>query len=226
MTATELAIYDLDRTITRSGTYTPFLLNWAGRKAPWRLLLAPLALFFMGAYAAKLISRKRLKEMMQAMLMGRRTEQDALAPFVDAFAERILRNGVYPQAVEAIAADRAAGRRVILATAAYEFYVRPIARLLDIADVVATHSQAGDNGDVIARIEGENCYGPEKLSMLEAYMKKAGIDRRAVRVRFYSDHLSDLPVFEWADEPIAVNPSSRLKAIAAERGWRLLDWRR
>lgn len=224
MAAGELAIYDLDRTITRSGTYTPFLLFWARKKAPWRLLLTPVALVVMGAYATKLISRKRLKEVMQRLLMGRQTKANALAEIVDAFARRTVRDGIYPEAAEAIIADRAAGRRVIVATAAFDFYVRPIARMLNITDVVATRSHTSEGG-VLARIEGENCYGPEKLSMLETYLKEAGIDRNTVRIRFYSDHSSDLPVFSWVDEPIAVNPSPRLKTVATERGWRVLDWR-
>ena len=37
----DLAIYDLDRTVTRRATYTPFLLHCAVRRAPWRLLLLP-----------------------------------------------------------------------------------------------------------------------------------------------------------------------------------------
>ena len=38
---TDLAIYDMDRTVTRHATYTPFLLHCAMRRAPWRLLLLP-----------------------------------------------------------------------------------------------------------------------------------------------------------------------------------------
>ena len=38
---TDLAIYDMDRTVTRHATYTPFLLHCAMRRAPWRLLLIP-----------------------------------------------------------------------------------------------------------------------------------------------------------------------------------------
>jgi len=37
----DLAVYDMDRTVTRSATYTPFLLHCALRRAPWRLLLLP-----------------------------------------------------------------------------------------------------------------------------------------------------------------------------------------
>jgi predicted membrane channel-forming protein YqfA (hemolysin III family) len=58
----KLAIYDMDRTITIRGTYTPFLLHVAARMAPWRLMLAPLVLIAMLAYVLRFIPRKRLKE--------------------------------------------------------------------------------------------------------------------------------------------------------------------
>ena len=41
---TDLAIYDMDRTVTRRATYTPFLIHCALRRAPWRLLLLPFVL--------------------------------------------------------------------------------------------------------------------------------------------------------------------------------------
>ena len=56
----ELAIYDLDRTLTRRATYTPFLLHCAMRRAPWRLLLLPATAASMLAYGAKLMDRGRL----------------------------------------------------------------------------------------------------------------------------------------------------------------------
>jgi phosphoserine phosphatase len=55
-------------------------------------------------------------------------------------------------------------------------------------------------------------------------MAARGIQRRDVRVRFYSDHASDAPVMEWADEPFAVNAHARLRKLAAVRGWPMLNW--
>ena len=74
------------------------------------------------------------------------------------------------------------------------------------------------------RIEGANCYGPAKLAMIEAWLAEQGLIRDAVTVRFYSDHASDQPAFEWADEPVAVNPHARLARLAATRGWQVEDW--
>src|SRR3546814_9212711 len=66
----KLAIYDMDRTITRHGTYTPSLLYAARRLAPWRLVSLPLVPLTMLLYAAKLINRATLKEWNQRLLLG------------------------------------------------------------------------------------------------------------------------------------------------------------
>ena len=84
----DLAIYDLDRTVTRHATYTPFLLHCALRRAPWRLLLIPLVATSMLAYAVKLIDRARLKEINHRLLLGGAIHPRHLKPLVDSFAKR------------------------------------------------------------------------------------------------------------------------------------------
>ena len=59
--AHRVAIYDMDRTITHSGTYSGFLIHVARRRQPWRLLLLPLVGIAGAAYALRLIDRARLK---------------------------------------------------------------------------------------------------------------------------------------------------------------------
>jgi len=219
---TDLAIYDMDRTITRFATYTPFLIHCAMHRAPWRLLAIPLVIGSMLLYLAKLIDRGRLKEINHRLLLGSETHPEVLGPLVDSFAQATLRNNIRPGARDAIARDHAAGRRVVMATASYRFYARGIAEALGFDDTIGTNSVLGLDARVHAKIDGQNCYGPAKLRMIEAWLAAEGIERG--HVRFYSDHASDAPVFEWADEAVAVNPHARLRRLAAERGWPVEDW--
>ena len=220
----ELAIYDMDRTVTRTGTYTPFLLHAAKALNPLRLALVPLVPLTMAAYAMKLIDRRRLKEWNQRLLIGGAVPRAKLAPSVDAFADFVVRTNIHPGAVRQIDQDRAAGRRLVLATASYRFYVEAIAAQLGFDDVIATGSITGLDDIIHARIDGENNYGPAKLRLIQAWMEKEGIDRKTVKIRFYSDHVSDWPAMEWADTAIAVNPSKGLRRMAAKRGWEVVDW--
>jgi HAD superfamily hydrolase (TIGR01490 family) len=219
---TDLAIYDMDRTVTRHATYTPFLLHCAVRRAPWRLLLIPFALLSMLAYAAKLIDRGRLKEINHRLLLGHNRHPSELKPLIDSFAQATLARNVRPGARGAIARDKAEGRRLVMATASYRFYALEIAERLGFDDCIGTNSILGLDERVHAKIDGENCYGPAKLRMIGDWLIATAIERG--HVRFYSDHASDAPVFEWADEPVAVNPHDRLAKLAAARGWRVEDW--
>lgn len=219
---TDFAIYDMDRTVTRRATYTPFLIHCALRRAPWRLLLLPLVVASMLAYVLKLIDRGRLKEINHRLLLGHKRHPHELRPLVESFAEKMLASNVRPGARDAIARDKAEGRRVVMATASYRFYSREIAERLGFDDCIGTNSILGLDERVHAKIDGENCYGPAKLRMVQAWLAASGLERG--HVRFYSDHASDAPVFEWADEAVAVNPHDRLKKLAAVRGWQQVDW--
>lgn len=221
---TELAIYDMDRTITRVATYTPFLLYAARRRAPWRLVFVPLVILSMLAYVAKLIDRGRLKEINHALLLGRQVAPADLATVTRGFADETVAHNIHPGALTQIAADRAAGRRLVLATASYRLYSEAIAERLGFDDVIATNSMTGLDGRIIARIDGENNYGPAKLRMIQAWMEAEGLERAQCRIRFYSDHASDAPVMEWADEPFAVNAHDKLRRLAQQRGWPTAEW--
>ena len=219
---TDLAIYDMDRTVTRRATYTPFLIHCALHRAPWRLLLLPIVVGSMLAYVAKLIDRGRLKEINHRLLLGNMRHPTELKPLVESFAAATLAGNIRPGARVAIARDKAEGRRVVMATASYRFYAREIAARLGFDECIGTNSILGLDDRVHARIDGKNCYGPVKLAMIEDWLAAHGLARG--HVRFYSDHASDAPVFDWSDEPVAVNPHDRLRRLAASRGWKIEDW--
>ena len=219
---TDFAIYDMDRTVTRKATYTPFLIHCAMRRAPWRLLFLPFVVASMLAYVLKLIDRGRLKEINHRLLLGHKRHPHELKPLVDSFAEKMIATNIRPGARDAIARDKAEGRRVVMATASYRFYAREIAERLGFDDCIGTNSILGLDERVHAKIHGENCYGPAKYRMINDWLSASGLQRG--HVRFYSDHASDKPVFEWSDEPVAVNPHDRLKRLADERGWKQEDW--
>lgn len=215
----ELSIFDLDRTLTRRPTYSAFLLFAALRLAPWRVLLIPSIIPAAIAWQLGRISRRRLKDAMHAALIGASRPGDQLAAIAARFADRVLADGLYPQVRPRLAAERAAGRRLAIATAAPEIYAAPIARGLGVDLVIATGLASSHR-----HIYGANCHGAEKQRRIADALAATGIDRTAARIRFFSDDLADLPTFAWVDEPIAVNPSRRLAAHARAAGWPILDW--
>lgn len=220
----DLAVYDLDRTITKRPTYTPFLIHCALRRQQWRLVFVPLVVIAMLAYALGLFDRSRLKEICQSLLIGHKVHARELYPLAESFADVTVSNNIRPGARKAIERDRAQRRRLVLATASYRLYADCIAKRLRFDDVIATGSVIGLDDRVHARIEGRNCYGEEKMRMIAQWVEKSGLRGQHGHVRFYSDHASDEPAFLWSDEPVAVNPHAKLARMAGERGWAVEDW--
>lgn len=219
-----LAIYDMDRTVTFTGTYTGFLVHVALHRTPWRLVLLPLVPLVMLAYVLKLVTRQQLKEINQSLMIGRNVERARLVPHIESYADKVVGGNLRAGAVAQIARDKADGYKLVLATASYRLYVTPIAERLGFDTVIATDHLNQDLRYVRAKIAGENCYDTGKLRMIKAWMASQAIDRTQAHIRAYSDHVSDAPMLEFADLAFAANPHPPLAKLAAARGWERVDW--
>jgi phosphatidylglycerophosphatase C len=215
---TPLSIYDMDRTVIRRASWTWWLLHYARTEAPLRLLLAPLICLPLLGYALGLLGRKELKEASQGLLMGRRVPRAKVERAAESFAAGFGAREELAGALAAMAADRAQGCDIWLATASCRYFVEALARRWGIVHVVATESR-WDGDWLINRILGENCYEMGKMRMI-----LAALPDRPPLVRFTSDHPSDLVVLDWADEAVVANPSPALRPVANSRGWPVFDW--
>ena len=219
-----IAFYDMDKTITRRATFGLFIIHVIRRYSPGRLTALPLMGFFAFLYLLGTMSRKQLKERNLVLLVGYEPFAAKLKEMAASFADETLDHNILAPALVQIKADRDEGYRIVLATASYRFYVGSIAERLGIADVIATDLRAKDSSAFMAKIEGENCYGPAKLKMVQNWMQHQGYARAACHIRFYTDHVSDVPCLEWADEAFATNAHSALDTLAEAKGWARIDW--
>lgn len=214
-----IALYDLDRTVTRAPTFTPFLVHMAASGNPLRLLALPLWVLAMLGYKAKLFGRKPLKQFGLALLVGRVVRGPALAPRIAAFVAKQLAGNIQPGARAQIAADRAAGMRLVLVTAAPEIYAEGMAEALGFEAVIATRHQRDASGNLLALIDGENNYASEKVARVAAWLAGQGLARSAVHLTAYTDHASDAPILDFADAGVLVGHFAR-----PDPRWAQADW--
>ncbi|TXT36729.1 MAG: HAD family hydrolase [Comamonadaceae bacterium] len=72
-------------------------------------------------------------------------------------------------------------------------------------------------------IDGTPSFREGKVTRVEQWLAARSLDFSQVESTFYSDSINDLPLLEKTTHPIATNPDERLRKIATERGWRILD---
>lgn len=214
-----IAIFDLDRTVTRSGTYTPFLLGCGPALGRSGLAMVLATLPALGAYGLGLATRAELKAAMLGCSIAGRLRAE-VAAWAGRFAAGWLGAHIRPGARAAVARHKAAGDRLVLATASFDFYARLFTAALGFDDLIATRSAW--EGDVLrAAVGGENCYGPAKLAAVRAYVERLDPKPRVVA---YSDHHADFELLRWADEGVAVNPTRTLRRLARIHGLAVADW--
>lgn len=153
-------------------------------------------------------------------LQGREAALAARAQFMQTVVQPAIRS----EALDLVRAHQAAGDTVAIITATNEFVTRPIADAFGVEDLMAVElAHDGSTGWLTGEIRGVPSAREGKVLRVDQWLAQHGLDWRAVHLTFYSDSTNDLPLLEKSHTPVATNPDARLRAIAATRGWRILD---
>lgn len=210
------AIFDLDRTVTRLGTWTRFVF-FANGLHPAFLLRLPLWLVRGIAGQMGLASGQSYK--VYSLVLLARLPADQLAAKARAFVAREVVRGLRPGAQDAIRHHLARGDRLILATACVDLLGLPFGEALGFHTVVATRMMPSPDPRYLnPRMSGPNCYGAEKLRRVEECRPFPA------PIFAYSDHISDLALLQRADHGFAVNPSRKLRKAAAAANLPIVDF--
>jgi HAD superfamily hydrolase (TIGR01490 family) len=143
------------------------------------------------------------------------------------YMRQVVQPGIQPQALELVRQHQAAGDTVVIITATNEFVTRPIAEAFGVHELLAIELERDDapggTGWYTGEIRGVPSFREGKVTRMEQWLTQRGLGWDQVHTTFYSDSINDVPLLEKADVPVATNPDERLRAVAAERQWRILD---
>jgi len=138
---------------------------------------------------------------------------------VEMLSEMILSKS-FPAAIRRVREHKALGHRTVLITGALDFVVEPLAPLFD--DIVAASMSIDDQGRYTGQMLDVPPTGESRASILIDFAAANDIDLKESVA--YADSSSDLPMLEVVGFPVAVNPETRLSAIARKRGWLVEHW--
>jgi HAD superfamily hydrolase (TIGR01490 family) len=140
------------------------------------------------------------------------------------YMRAVIEKHIKPQALNLLAEHRQAGHEILMITATNEFVTRAIAQRFGIEHLIAVQLETDDSGWYTGRWSGTPSFKEGKVQRLMQWLAERGKTWADVEhSTFYSDSMNDLPLLEKVHEPVATNPDPRLRALAQERGWRILD---
>jgi HAD superfamily hydrolase (TIGR01490 family) len=128
-----------------------------------------------------------------------------------------------PQAVELVRGHQQRGDAVAIVTATNEMVTRPIAAAFGVPELIAVELERDASGWITGEIAGVPSMRDGKVVRVGQWLRQRGQDWLDVETTFYSDSMNDLPLLERVDHPVATNPDAKLRTLALERGWRILD---
>jgi HAD superfamily hydrolase (TIGR01490 family) len=140
-----------------------------------------------------------------------------------AFMRDVIIPAMRPEATALVERHRAQGDRMLIVTATNEFVTAPIAEAFGIDTLIAVQLERDRNGELTGRIAGTPSFGPGKVVRLQQWLDEQGLTWEGIRSTFYSDSINDLPLLEKVNHPVATNPDARLRAVAQQRGWPILE---
>ncbi|MFT7224405.1 MAG: HAD superfamily hydrolase (TIGR01490 family) [Cellvibrionaceae bacterium] len=114
------------------------------------------------------------------------------------------------------------GDQVMIITATNRFIAGPIGPLLGIDTMLATEPEV-INDKFTGAIAGIPCFQEGKITRLREWLQAQGVE--PTQLTFYSDSINDLPLLEYSDKAIAVDPDESLKRHAHRLGWPIISLR-
>jgi len=139
------------------------------------------------------------------------------------FMRDVIGPAIKPQALDLIRQHQAAGDEVLIVTATNEFVTMPIAKALGVEQLLAVQLARDASGWYTGEIDGVPTMREGKVQRMEQWLAARALGWTDVESTFYSDSMNDVPLLEKVNHPVATNPDPRLRALAQERGWRILD---
>ncbi|WP_439105630.1 HAD-IB family hydrolase [Congregibacter sp.] len=133
----------------------------------------------------------------------------------DLFTKQIARL-VYPESRALIDAHLAKGHTVGIISSATPYQVEPAARDLGIENVLCTQLEV-EGGVFTGNVVRPTCFGQGKVDAAEVLADSVGADLD--NGFFYSDSTDDQLLLEHIGNPVALNPSDKLRAVARDNNW-------
>jgi fatty acyl-CoA reductase len=215
-----LAAFDLENTLIASNVVASYAWMASRRLSPadrWRFVLRTLR----EAPGLLALDRRDRSDFLRHFYRRYdRAPADQLAEDATEMFSQLLLLKSFPAAIRRVREHRALGHRTLLITGALDVAIGPLQPLFD--DVVCASLDRRADGTFRGELLEVPPTGEARAQAMLDFAAANDID--LAESVAYADSSSDLPMLEAVGFPVAVNPETRLAALARKRGWLVELW--
>jgi HAD superfamily hydrolase (TIGR01490 family) len=214
------AFFDLDRTLIKRSSVLALAGTFRRRGLISRLDLVKSA-FWQVLFVLRGASAERVRSAAEdGMKILKGFSVQEMQQLVGGAMESVLRPLVYEEPLRLVQQHRERGERVYIVSATLQEIVQHIADDLGFDGAIGSTCEIVDGAYTGRTLRA--AHGVGKANALRALAATEDID--LAESTAYSDSYSDVPFLEAVGHPIAANPDRKLRRIAAERGWPVVDF--
>ncbi|MDO6460431.1 HAD family hydrolase [Granulosicoccaceae sp. 1_MG-2023] len=213
-----LALFDLDHTLVSTDTPTLWFDFLIERELLDPAQIRPQIARFTADYNAGTLDYADYIRFELQNLAG--FEMNELLALRETFRCERLRGYISQKARDLLQKHREQGDTLVIITATNAFIAEAAAHELGVPHLLATEGQITGQSFTGEPL-GILCFREGKIAKLQEWLD--GREENLDGSYFYSDSRNDIPLLEAATHPVAVNPDETLAALAAQRGWPVLD---
>ena len=217
------AFFDVDNTLIQGSSLIVFAQGLFRKKFITVKEILPVAwkqlkFKFTGSENAEDVSRGR--EQALEFIKGRSVQE--LIELCEEIVDKRMSDKMWPGTKQLADMHIAAGHQVWLVSATPVQLAQILAQRLGFTGAIGTVAEAKD-GVFTGRLVGDILHGPGKRHAVAALASIEKLD--LTRCTAYSDSINDLPMLSMVGTAVAVNPDSKLRKEALQRGWDVRDFR-
>ncbi len=216
------AFYDLDGTLVRTNLVHAFAYNARNQQGVIKSLTRTITtLMSVPVFlAADFYSRRVFNDLFFRRYRGE--SEDRLRYLSEELFENVIKKAIFPGAYELVDKSKRLGLRQVLVTGALDLTVAPLVRHLGFDDWVTNRLEYVD-GKASGRLRPPIMAEASKASWMRTYAEREGLNLSDCFA--YSDSMSDLPMLSVVGHPTATNPDFRLRNVALQHDWPIIDLR-
>ena len=214
------AFFDLDRTLLRRSSALALAGSFREHGVIGRSQLAKAAAWQL-LFVARGVSAEAVRKASEdGMIILEGFRVDDLRTLVAEAMEPVLKPLVYSDPLALVQSHKERGEPVYIVSATLQEIVEELARELGFDGALGSTCEI-ENG-VYTGVSLRACHGEGKAAAVRQLAAAEGIDLAASTA--YSDSHTDLPFLEAVGEAVVVNPDRKLRRIAEERDWPVLEF--